>query len=103
MNGMLPPSGSPVKPKLLVVELWGLGDLVIATPFLQAASEHYSVTVLAKPYPGDLQARLWTAVTVVPFVAPWTAFKHKYRLQVWPWTEVLRQRRQMAAERFEFG
>ena len=26
-----------MKPKLLVVELWGLGDLVIATPFLQAA------------------------------------------------------------------
>src|SRR5437868_14257793 len=26
-----------VKPKLLVVELWGMGDLVIATPFLQAA------------------------------------------------------------------
>ena len=24
-----------VKPKLLVVELWGMGDLVIATPFLQ--------------------------------------------------------------------
>jgi len=28
-----------VKPKLLIIELWGLGDLVIATPFLWAVSE----------------------------------------------------------------
>src|SRR5947209_4754455 len=52
----------PVKSKLLVVELWGLGDLVIATPFLHAASEHYDVTLLAKPYAKDLQARFWGRV-----------------------------------------
>jgi hypothetical protein len=92
-----------VKPKLLVAELWGLGDLVIATPFLQAASERYSVTVLAKPYARDLQTRFWPSVRVVPFVAPWTAFKHKYRLLNWPWEEILRLRRQLAAERFDFG
>src|SRR5438105_624840 len=94
---------SAVKPKLLVAELWGLGDLVIATPFLQAASERYTVTVLAKPYARDLQTRLWPSVRVVPFVAPWTAFKHKYRLLNWPWEEILRLRRQLAAERFDFG
>lgn len=92
-----------MKPKLLVAELWGLGDLVIATPFLQAASERYSVTVLAKPYARDLQTRFWPAVRVVPFVAPWSAFKHKYRLLNWPWEEILRLRRQLGAERFDFG
>jgi ADP-heptose:LPS heptosyltransferase len=92
-----------LKPKLLVVELWGLGDLVIATPFLQAASERYAVTILAKPYANDLQARLWPAIKVVPFVAPWTAFKHKYRLLRWPWGEILRLRRELAAQRFDFG
>jgi ADP-heptose:LPS heptosyltransferase len=86
-----------------VAELWGLGDLVIATPFLQAASERYSVTVLAKPYARDLQTRFWPAVRVVPFVAPWSAFKHKYRLLNWPWEEILRLRRQLGAERFDFG
>ena len=69
-----------MKPKLLVIELWGLGDLLIATPFLEAASQRYQVTLLAKPYAVDLQQRLWPEVKVVPFVAPWTAFKHKYRL-----------------------
>jgi ADP-heptose:LPS heptosyltransferase len=92
-----------VKPKLLVAELWGLGDLVIATPFLQAASERYAVTVLAKPYARDLQTRFWPKVRVVPFVAPWTAFTQKYRLLNWPWEEILRLRRQLAAERFDFG
>ena len=70
-----------MKAKLLVVELWGLGDLIIATPFLQAASQRYEVTLAAKPYALDLQRRFWPDVRVVPFVAPWTAFrfKDKYR------------------------
>jgi heptosyltransferase-2 len=91
-----------VKPKLLVIELWGLGDLVIATPFLQAASEKYAVTLLAKPYAQDLQRRFWPQVRVAPFIAPWTAFRHKYRLLRWPWREMVRLRR-LAAERFELG
>jgi ADP-heptose:LPS heptosyltransferase len=91
-----------MKPKLLVVELWGLGDLLIATPFLQAASEHYAVTLLAKPYAEDLQARFWKGVTVVSFIAPWTAFQHKYRLFSWPWRQILRLRH-LRSERFEVG
>ena len=76
-----------IKPKLLVVELWGMGDLVIASPFLRAASKRFSVTLLAKPYANDLQARFWPDVKVVPFIAPWTAFEHKYYLWRWPWRE----------------
>lgn len=92
-----------MKPKLLVVELWGLGDLVIATPFLQAASQKYAVTLLAKAYARDLQARFWPTVNVIPFSAPWTAFKGKYRLWGWPWREVFRLWRGLVAERFDFG
>ena len=39
----------------LVIELWGIGDLAIATPFLQAATAKYDVTLLAKPHALDLQ------------------------------------------------
>ena len=92
-----------MKPKLLVVELWGLGDLVIATPFLRAASREYAVTLLAKPFAVDLQKRFWQEVNVVPFVAPWTAFKHKYRLWAWPGREMFRLRKELAAQRFDFG
>lgn len=79
-----------MKTKLLVVELWGLGDLAIGTPFLRAASEKFAVTLLAKPYAQDLQTRFWPTVNVVPFVAPWTAFLHKYRLVAWPWRQMFR-------------
>jgi ADP-heptose:LPS heptosyltransferase len=92
-----------VKPKLLVVELWGLGDLIIATPFLQAASQRYDVTLLAKPYALDLQRRFWPGVRVVPFIAPWTAFKRKYRLYAWPYRQMFRLRNELAAQRFDFG
>jgi ADP-heptose:LPS heptosyltransferase len=92
-----------VKPKLLIVELWGLGDLVIATPFLRAATEKFEVTLLAKPFALDLQPRLWPGVNVEPFIAPWTAFKHKYRFSRWPFFEIIHLRRRLAEKRFEFG
>ncbi len=92
-----------MKPSLLIVELWGLGDLVIATPFLRAASEKYQVTLIAKPYAKDLQARLWPDLEVIPFVAPWTAFQGKYRLWKWPWRELRRLRRQIIRRRFDVG
>ena len=92
-----------LKPKLLIVELWGLGDLVIATAFLRAAAERFEVTVLAKPYALDLQPRLWPTVKVIAFTAPWTAFKKKYHLWRWPLLEMARLQRKLAAEHFGFG
>jgi ADP-heptose:LPS heptosyltransferase len=92
-----------LKPKLLIIELWGLGDLVIATPLLRAAAERFDITLLAKPYALDLQRRLWPDVRVAPFVAPWTAFKNKYHLGQWPWRAVVRLRHQLAAEHFASG
>jgi ADP-heptose:LPS heptosyltransferase len=77
--------------------------LVIASPFLQHASRLFDVTLLAKPYAKDLQARFWQNVRVIPFVAPWTAFERKYHLLSWPWREIFRLRKQMVAENFEFG
>jgi heptosyltransferase-2 len=87
----------------LVIELWGMGDLVIASPFLQAAAQKYEVTLLAKPYAQDLQPRFWPNVKVVPFVAPWTAFEHKYNFLIWPWRQIFRLWRQMRAEKFDLG
>ena len=74
-----------LKPKLLVIELWGLGDLAMATPFLQAAIKKFDVTILAKGYGKDLQARLWPEVTLITCNLPWTAFRKKYHLWNWPW------------------
>jgi heptosyltransferase-2 len=92
-----------VKPKLLIIELWGLGDLAIATPFLRAAAEKFEITLLAKPYALDIQPRLWPEIKVVTFTAPWTAFKKKYRLSRWPLLEIARLRQRLAETRFDHG
>ena len=92
-----------MKPRLLVLELWGLGDLAIATPFLQAAAERYEVTLLAKPFALELQPRLWPQVQVIPFEAPWTAFRGKYKFWKWPWRTMLRLRHQLRKKQFDFA
>ncbi len=92
-----------MKPKLLILELWGLGDLVIATPFIRAAAEKYDVTLLAKPFAEEMRPRLWPAVQVVPFIAPWTAFRFrsKYSFWHWPWRNMLRLLRELRAKKFD--
>jgi len=96
-------ASSATKPKLLIVELWGLGDLVIATPFIRAVAGKFDVTLLAKPFALDLQPRLWPEAKVVTFTAPWTAFTNKYHLWRWPVREMVRLRRKLAAEDFDYG
>jgi heptosyltransferase-2 len=80
-----------------------MGDLLLATPFLQAACEEYDVTLLGKPYAQELQPHFWPKVKVVPFVAPWTAFQHKYFFPTWPWRRIFRLWRQLRAEKFDYG
>lgn len=89
-----------IKPRLLVVELWGLGDLIIATPFLRAATQRFDVTLLAKPHAAQLKPHFWPEVHVLPFHAPWTAFHQKYHLWHWPWRVIAQLRRHLVDERF---
>jgi ADP-heptose:LPS heptosyltransferase len=91
------------QPKLLILELWGLGDLAIASRLIEKASQTYEVTVLAKPYAQDLQKKLWPKAKVIPFVAPWTAFKDKYRLHQWPWPQLLKLSTQLRREKFDLA
>jgi ADP-heptose:LPS heptosyltransferase len=92
-----------MKPKLLVVELWAMGDLVLTTPFLRAAVGQFEVTLLAKPIASELQPRLWPGVEIIPFSFPWTAFSGKYNLLRWPWRRLARVVRQLRSSRFDIA
>jgi ADP-heptose:LPS heptosyltransferase len=92
-----------VKPRLLVLELWGLGDLVIATPFLRAAAEKFEVSLVAKPFAAELRPRFWPEVEVLTFTAPWTAFHGKYKISRWPWLEMARLRRVLVEKKFDYA
>lgn len=74
-----------MKPKLLVVQLWGMGDLAITAPFLNVASNKYDITLLAKPHAVALKKQFWPTLETVLFNAPWTKFHGKYNILRWPW------------------
>jgi ADP-heptose:LPS heptosyltransferase len=76
------------RPRLLVVELWGIGDVALALPFLRTAVSHVRVTLLAKPHAEPVVRRFAPEVDLIPLTAPWTAFRGKYRLHEWPWPEL---------------
>jgi heptosyltransferase-2 len=42
-------------------------------------------------------------VELVPFTAPWTAFRGKYNLARWPWREIRRVARGLRSRRFDVG
>ncbi len=86
-----------------MLELWGLGDLVLALPFLRAASASYRVTLLAKPHTAPLLARFAPAVEHLPLNAPWTAFTGKYRLHRWPWRVLLQTRSALRTRHFDLA
>ena len=95
------PDGPPpvVKPKLLVLELWNVGNIAVATPVAAQACEKFDVTLLAKPFAADLHDRFWPQVKVVSFNAPWTAFDRKLRLWAWPWARMFRLWKELRRER----
>lgn len=102
---MKPTRGAALKPRLLIVELWGLGDLIIATPFIRAAVQQYAVTLLAKPFAAEMRPYLWPEVEVLSFIAPWTAFRFssKYALWRWPWMRMWQLIRELRARQFDFA
>lgn len=91
------------KPKLLVLELWRVGDLAIASAFLRQACQVYEVTLLAQPLARALHQRFWPEVKLAPFVMPWTVFRGKYRFDRWPWRQLSVLIRQLRATRFEMA
>lgn len=91
------------RPKLLVLELWGIGDLIIASPFLKEACRKFDVTLLAQAYALQMGEAFWPDVKVLPFRMPWTVHRGKYRLHTWPWPSLFRLVRQMRREQFDIA
>ncbi len=70
----------PVR-KVLVLELWHMGDVVLATPVLQSLRSMYpdaSITLLAKSHARELLDHSGLVDEFVTFDFPWTAMSDKY-------------------------
>lgn len=85
---------------MLAVELWGLGDIALAVPFLREAAKHGRVTLLAKPHAAPLLRRFAPETELIELNAPWTAFRGKYRLHRWPWRELRGAARALRTQTF---
>jgi heptosyltransferase-2 len=75
-----PPPRSGAPRSFLVVEPWGIGDVVLCTALLRAIREHFRgarITLLAKSYAKDLLANSGLVDEIIPFDFPWTAFSGK--------------------------
>ena len=67
--------------KILVLELWHIGDVVLATPVLQQLRVMYPdarITLLAKNHALELLQHSPLVDEIVAFDFPWTAMKRKY-------------------------
>jgi heptosyltransferase-2 len=77
--------------RVLLLELWGLGDAVLLTtvlrPLLKAGIK---VTLVCKSATVELLQPSFPTVNFIVFHAPWTAFRGKYQLGSWPWRELIR-------------
>jgi heptosyltransferase-2 len=94
-------STSVPRPKLLVFELWGLGDLTFSTPLLRAAVESHDITLVGKAHARPLLEATFPQVRFLAYDAPWTAYRDKYRLWKWDWSTLLALLLRLRRERFD--
>lgn len=90
--------------KILVVELWNIGDVVIATTALQALRARYPdawIAFLGKPHAEEILRGSGLVDEVITFDFPWTAETHKYRRSRYDRHAIKALFRRLREERFD--
>jgi ADP-heptose:LPS heptosyltransferase len=83
------------KQKLLVVNLWGIGDLILSSPFLRSAAKDYEVTLVGKAHARAALGDTFPDIQFIEWNAPWTVFRGKYKFWRWDWYALLNAIRQL--------
>ena len=68
--------------RILVIEPWNIGDVVLATPILRELRRRYPkarISILARPHGRELLEGSGLVDDVIVFDLPWTAQTNKYR------------------------
>ena len=90
--------------KILVVELWNIGDVVIATTALQALRARYPdawIAFLGKPHAEEILRGSGLVDEVITFDFPWTSETHKYRSSRYDRYAIKALFRRLREERFD--
>jgi heptosyltransferase-2 len=92
--------------RILVVELWHMGDVVIATSALQSLRKMYpdaSITLLAKEHARELLAGSKLVDDIVTFDFPWTATGKKYSPSRYDRAAISEIVKQLRSRRFDIS
>jgi ADP-heptose:LPS heptosyltransferase len=98
-----PPVSEPIR-RILVIEPWNVGDLVLATPILRELRRRYpkaKISILAKPHARELLEGSGLVDDVIPFYLPWTAQRDKLRRSFSVLPEMRSVIRVLRARRFD--
>lgn len=92
-----------MKRKILIVELWGLGDLTFATPVIAAALAGDELHLLGKEHAKALLEPSFPQARFITYEAPWTVYKGKYKLWNWNWRELGALVKLLRAEKYDIA
>lgn len=90
--------------KILVIEMWLIGDVVLVTPLLRGLRARFPdarISLLAKPHAEDLLLHSGLVDEVIPFDFPWTANEGKYRPSRYDRREIASLLRRLRREEFD--
>jgi ADP-heptose:LPS heptosyltransferase len=90
--------------RILIVELWGIGDLVIMSSILKPLRKAFpnaEITLLSKETSSHLFKYDSTLDEMVFFDFPWTAFKNKYFFWQWDFKGITRVIKKLREKKFD--
>jgi len=88
--------------KILILELWGLGDLTFTTSFIEAAAiANSEVHLMGKDHAESLLGPSFPDLHFVEFDAPWTVHRGKYSFWKWNWVQISRMILRLRAEKYD--
>jgi ADP-heptose:LPS heptosyltransferase len=99
-----PPPAPESIHRILVIEPWHIGDVVLVTPFLRELRRRYTqakISILAKPHARELLEASGLVDDVIAFDLPWTAQRNKLRRSLRSLREIKSLVRTLKARRFD--
>jgi ADP-heptose:LPS heptosyltransferase len=90
--------------KILVLELWGIGDVVLVSGILRVLKQSFppsEITLLSKQHAEIILSNNKNVDKFMTFNFPWTKFRGKYHLWKWDWIGLIRLIKKLRAEKFE--
>lgn len=92
--------------KILIIEIWGIGDVVLIIPALRALKSKFpnaEITLLAKAHAQEILKGSSLVDKFMTFNFPWTGFRKKYSFRRWDFKGLWSLIRQLRKNSFDLA